>query len=141
MTQPVRAGVASLVVQDSRYLLMLLRHGKHGAGTWSLPGGWMEFGESFFDTAVREVKEETGVDVQGSRVRGVTNDIFSDHGIHAITVFVETNYIGGEPTVMEPDKCPLVEWVDLRNVRHLPLFDPLKRWIEADGFITGFGLL
>lgn len=136
----VRAGVAAIVAKDD-HLLMLLRKGKHGAGTWSLPGGWMEFGESFFDTAVREVLEETGVRVDGHKARGVTNDVFQDHGLHAVTIFVETLYIGGEPQVMEPDKCPEVRWVDMRTVRSLPLFDPLVRWIKADGFVTGFGVL
>lgn len=56
-TTPVRAGVAALVPLQHD-LLMLKRFGKHGSGTWSIPGGWMEHGESFFDTAVREVKED-----------------------------------------------------------------------------------
>lgn len=138
----VRAGVAALVVnEDSTHLLMLLRQGKHGSGTWSLPGGWMEFGESFFDTAEREVLEETGVQVEPYKVRGVTNDVFPENDVHCVTIFVETLYKGGEPRVMEPDKCPEVKWVDLRTVRSYPLFEPLKRWIAADGFVTGFGVL
>ena len=101
----------------------------------------MEFGESFIDTAVRKVLEETGVEVAGIRTRGVTNDIFRDHELHAVTIFVETAYVHGEPRVMESDKCPDVQWIEMGMVRELKLFEPLRRWIEADGFIPGFGVL
>lgn len=136
----VRAGVAVLVA-NGESLLMLKRYGKHGSGTWSIPGGWMEYGESFFDTAAREVKEETSVDVEPVRVRHVTNDIFEDHGLHAVTIFVEARYASGEPTITEPDKCLSVCWMPLRQLHELTLFDPLRRWVIEDGFVPGFGQL
>lgn len=42
-------------------LLMVRRAGAHGAGTWSVPGGWVEYGEDPMDAAVREVRDETGL--------------------------------------------------------------------------------
>jgi 8-oxo-dGTP diphosphatase len=52
-------GIGVFIFKDKKFL-MILRHGAHGKGSWSVPGGWMEFGESFEDTAKREVCEEVG---------------------------------------------------------------------------------
>lgn len=56
----VRVGV--LIVQNCRILLGK-RKGAHGAGTWSAPGGHLEFGESIDACARREVLEENGLEI------------------------------------------------------------------------------
>lgn len=75
----VRVGIAVFVFKEGTFL-MQRRTGSHGAGSWSVPGGHLEFGESFEDTARREVKEETGVDIKNVRFGAVTNDHFIDEG-------------------------------------------------------------
>lgn len=128
-------GVGALVIKDER-LLMIQRAGAHGAGKWSVPGGWVELWESPFDTAVREVFEETGVVVTASVLPldplvCWTNSPHPDEGVHAITLWVVCYYVSGEPTVVEPAKCPVVEWVPLEKVGNLPLFAPLNAvWTE-----------
>jgi len=49
------------VVTDDQDRIVLIR--RRDNDLWALPGGGMELGESIVDTAVREVKEETGLDV------------------------------------------------------------------------------
>jgi hypothetical protein len=53
-----------------------------------LPGGHLEFGESFFECAKREVLEETGLSVSNFRVLAVTNDIMEMEKKHYVTIFV-----------------------------------------------------
>src|SRR4051794_4091881 len=53
-------GVQVLVTKD-RMVLLGRREGSFGAGTWGLPGGHLEFGESFEAAAARELREETGL--------------------------------------------------------------------------------
>jgi 8-oxo-dGTP diphosphatase len=58
----------------------------HGEGTWTMPGGKLDFGETFEDGAAREVFEETGIKVDKSSLKliNVTNDIVPD--AHFITL-------------------------------------------------------
>lgn len=55
-------GVGVFVIKDGKFL-MGQRRGSHGEGTWSVPGGHLEFGESPESTALREVFEETSLKI------------------------------------------------------------------------------
>ena len=60
--QPV-VGVGAVVVRDGKALIIKRGH-EPRKGEWSLPGGRVELGESLVDAVRREIKEETGLDVQ-----------------------------------------------------------------------------
>ena len=57
-----RMGAGVVVINDQGQVL-LLEHAFHGKHPWSVPGGWMNRGESPAQTAVRELKEETNLTV------------------------------------------------------------------------------
>lgn len=57
-------GVGAVVVDDEGQVLLVRRGTEPMKGHWSLPGGLVEVGEALSDGLVREVKEETGLDVQ-----------------------------------------------------------------------------
>ncbi|MET7418980.1 NUDIX hydrolase [Dactylosporangium sp. NPDC005555] len=128
----VRVGIAVFVFRDGRFL-MARRRGAHGAGTWSVPGGHLEFGESFEDTAVREVAEETGVQIARVRFGAVTNDVFTDEDRHYVTVWMLSDHVAGEPAILEPDKCTDLAWHDFDNLPD-PLFLPWRQLLESPLF-------
>jgi 8-oxo-dGTP pyrophosphatase MutT (NUDIX family) len=66
----VPAASAIVVNADNEILL----HRRSDNDLWSVPGGAMELGESILQTVVREVKEETGLDVRPGRVTGIYTD-------------------------------------------------------------------
>jgi ADP-ribose pyrophosphatase YjhB (NUDIX family) len=58
------------------------------AGTWALPGGHLESGESFETCAEREVLEETGLKISDVRFLTAVNSIMGDENKHYVTIFM-----------------------------------------------------
>src|SRR5436190_15040150 len=76
------------------------------AGEWCLPGGKIEFGETFEEGAAREVKEETGIEIKDPEVISVHN--CKNEFAHFMTVGLVAKKWKGEATLMEPDE--ITEW-------------------------------
>ncbi len=133
----VRVGVA-IVLRWGSEVLMGLRKGSHGAGTWAFPGGHLEKGESVFQCAARELVEETGTEISPELFKKLTytNDVFESEGKHYITLYVETFYEGrcGIPRVMEPEKCEKLQWF---SAPPSPLFLPVQNLLATGYKIWG----
>ncbi|KAH0558450.1 hypothetical protein GP486_004896 [Trichoglossum hirsutum] len=108
-----RVGVGIFVMKEGGKFVIGQRRGSHGAGTWGLPGGHLEFGETIEACAKREVLEETGLGVREVRLLTVTDDI-TDDGRHFVTIFVGCKLsepeTAPEPQVIEPHRCSGWEW-------------------------------
>ncbi len=120
----VGVGVGVLVVRDGLVLLGR-RRGSHGAGTWSAPGGRLEFGEQIEACAARELKEETGLTASSFELGPYSNDIFDDVQQQYVTIFVLARGICGVPANLEPDKCDGWAWFKWGNWP-APLFKPVE---------------
>ncbi|KAL2125562.1 hypothetical protein VTJ04DRAFT_1927 [Mycothermus thermophilus] len=141
----VRVGVAAVVQDSEGRLLMGVRKGQHGGGTWQFPGGHLEVGEASFGAcAEREALEETGLSVRAERVVAVTNDVFGPEK-HYVTVFVLCFKVDDEePRVMEPEKCACWEWKlwsDVKNMAaagqvFLPIANLLKDYPDIEALMA-----
>ncbi len=127
----LKVGVGvSVIIHKGNLSLFMKRKGKHGDGQWSLPGGKLEFGESIEDCAIREVKEETGLDIKDPKFVYLTNDVFSEHNLHFITILMECDYIGGDFINEEPDKCSEIVWSRIDDISDDSMFLPLKKYYD-----------
>jgi ADP-ribose pyrophosphatase YjhB (NUDIX family) len=99
-----RVGVGVVITRGDEVLL-LHRKNVHGEGTWSTPGGHLEFGETPEACAAREVLEETGVQVGNICFVSITNDVF-DESRHYITIWMRGEYQGGEAHVAAENMYP-----------------------------------
>jgi 8-oxo-dGTP diphosphatase len=132
-TSPLpRVGVGVIVIREGRVLLGK-RKGSHGAGTWALPGGHLEFGETVDDCARREAEEETGLQLKNIRPGPYTNDVMAAEGKHYVTVFVQAVPEAGEPQILEPDKCECWVWFKWSELPQ-NLFLPLQN-LRAQGYV------
>jgi 8-oxo-dGTP diphosphatase len=102
---PILAPAAAAVIRDEAGRVLLIRRGDNGR--WSLPGGMMEPGERIADCLVREVWEETGLEVEPLRVVGVYSDpaetyVTYPNGdqVHFVSTTFECRVVGG---ALRPD--------------------------------------
>lgn len=127
----VHVGVAA-IVERGRDLVLVQRGSRasyaDGYGTWSLPGGWLEWGETALDAARREVDEETGLEVKPVAQDGYEVAAASEGGLHIVTLFVVCEYLGGEPWNREPEKQLAVGWTPRESIVELDLFAPFDAW-------------
>lgn len=132
----VGVGFGILLLHENKILLGL-RHTDpekadselHGEGTWTMPGGKLEFGETFEEGAQREMLEETGIHIKTEdlEVISLSNDMVPD--THFVTIGMVCKTFQGEPKVMEPDEITEWQWFDLNN---LPknMFSPSARFMK-----------
>ena len=99
-----------MIITRGSEVLLVRRHNVHGTGTWSTPGGHVDFGESPEQCAAREALEETGVHIAEVRFRALTNDVFREQGRHYITLWFESRYVSGEAVVAAPDEISQIGW-------------------------------
>lgn len=132
MAEKVGDGVGVFVVRDDKTFLMGKRQNAHGHDSWSVLGGWLEFGETWEDAAKREVLEETGLEIESPVIHvATTNDIFEKENQHSNTIWLKTKYLGGQPEIREPDKCIEQGWFSLDNLPE-PLFLPWENLVKLE---------
>jgi 8-oxo-dGTP diphosphatase len=113
----------------------LIRRGtKPMAGSWSLPGGKIEFGESTGEAALRELKEETGLTARLVGLVDVVDGIFtsrtsSDITRHFVLFDYAAVWVSGAPVA--GDDAAHAEWISPARLAELELWDETRRIIEA----------
>lgn len=96
----LRPGASAIIFDNARQMVLLTRRTDNGR--WCLPGGGMDPGESAAETCVREVLEETGLDVQVTKLVGVytSPDIMVEYAdgnrIQPVAFSFEAEVVGGE---------------------------------------------
>ncbi|MDD4381823.1 MAG: NUDIX domain-containing protein [Candidatus Dojkabacteria bacterium] len=123
-----------IVLKDDQILLMFRR--KKGREYYVLPGGHMEKGEKPIDTVIREVKEETTVEVSNFELAFEFKN-HKDKDIEKLEYYFVGKWKSGEPTLSgeesrETDESNYYEpiWVSLTDVPRLKLYSgAVKEWI------------
>lgn len=101
--------VSVALVQERKVLLLMRQNTGYEDGKYHLPSGHVEKGESFVSAAIRETKEELGVDITSCQLRfGTVIDRALQHG--RLSLFFLCNAWSGQPGNREPAKCSYIRW-------------------------------
>ena len=126
--QRPKVGIGVMVMKNGKVLLGK-RKGSHGVGEYAFPGGHMEYMESFEECAKREVREETGIEIENVRFLRLLN-LKSYKPKHYVDIGIIADWKSGEPEVMEPDKAERWDWYDMDHLPK-PQFSTVPSYIEA----------
>ncbi|XP_057447941.1 nudix hydrolase 1 [Lotus japonicus] len=134
--QPVPRVAVVVFLLKGRSVLLGRRRSAVGNSTFALPGGHLEFGESFEECAAREMKEETGLEIgKAAELLTVTNNVMLEQPkkCHYVTVFMRVVVDAAAdqvPQNLEPEKCDGWDWYDWDHLPH-PLFGPLHKMVSS----------
>lgn len=132
----VRVGVGVIILKGNKVLLGRRNSDPkkadsllHGEGTWTLPGGKVDFGETLKEAGSREVLEETGIKIDKNKLKliSISDDMVPD--AHFVTVGFLCAGFEGEAKVMEPDEIVEWRWFLLEKLPK-PMFFPSEKIIK-----------
>ena len=123
-TENVELTVLCLITDGDRILLQ--NRTKNDWQGYTLPGGHVEPGESFVDAVIREVKEETGLDIKNPRLAGV-KQFPIEGGRYVVLLFKANEYSG---TVVSSDEGQM-EWVDSNHLSEIHTVEDFEDLIRV----------
>ena len=123
--------VGAIAVSQDRLLLVRRGHGP-AAGTWSIPGGRVEAGETLAEAVLRELAEETGLEGVCDELVGWVERMSPEHHF-VILDFGVTVLDAQEPRA--GDDAVEAEWVPLDEVAHRRLADGLAEFLHEHGIV------
>jgi 8-oxo-dGTP diphosphatase len=121
----IRLRVAVCVLDGDR--ILLAEHLKHDRRYWLLPGGGVDVGESLADAARRELREETGLEIEIGRLLLVCEAIGHDGAgfRHIVQVVHAGRVVGGELRPGRDGRLVEVAWRQVGDLPDLPFFPPI----------------
>ncbi len=108
MDKPIRKAVRCYLIKDNEVVVTKYKKGNKKEGYYDIPGGKIEEGEIPKQTAIREMKEETGIEIQNLKYKGIMTIEYPDR-MFIFDTFITKEY-EGEPQEFEENTS---EWIDI----------------------------
>ncbi|MDD3647526.1 MAG: NUDIX domain-containing protein [Candidatus Dojkabacteria bacterium] len=130
-------GFGAMILRSGKVLLGLRNEDRrrassllHGEGSWTMPGGKVDFGESYIEAVKREVREETSLKVNSAKLISINNTV--GRNAHFLTLGFKITSFSGSLKVMEPEEIIEWKWFDLKKLPQ-NLYVPSRIIIEKYG--------
>ena len=111
MDKPIRKAVRCYLIKDNEVVVTKYKKGNKKEGYYDIPGGKIEEGESPKQTAIREMKEETGIEIQNLKYKGIMTIEYPDR-MFIFDTFISKEY-EGEPQNMKENTS---EWIEINEL-------------------------
>jgi ADP-ribose pyrophosphatase YjhB (NUDIX family) len=126
--------VGAIALSGDQLLLIRRGHGPAG-GLWSLPGGRVQLGETTAEAVVRELAEETGLEVMCDEFVGWVERI--GEGFHFLILDFNVTVISTDPPVAGDDAAEVM-WVPVSHLASFALVDGLAEFLHEHGIMPAF---
>jgi len=136
----MKVRVAGIVIKDDR--LLLVKHRRRGLSYWAFPGGAVQEFERLPDALTRELREETGLDVEPGRLVYIVETFDSrGQGTHTLNLFYLADVVGEVATAVQNggggEHLDVPEFVPLDGLADIELYPEIAEVIKRSTK-TGF---
>ena len=122
---------AHVMVRKDNKVLLIQRGGEPYKGTWAPPGGGVELGETVYDAGKREVREESGVEVEIEGIQEIQDFIRRDKAgnveAHTILIRLLARYVSGTPRAASD--AADIGWFALNEIDKLTMSDKARELV------------
>lgn len=119
----------SVIIINEKEEILLVQHKKASRLYWVLPGGRIEYGENFADCAIRELKEETNLDIEFGKVVYLSEAIAPDRSRHIINIYATGKVLGGEMKIGDEPMLNAVKYLPINELETITLYPPVAHEI------------
>ena len=111
MEKKIRKAVRCFLIKNNKVIVTKYKQGNRKEGYYDIPGGKIEEGEIPEQTAIREMKEETGIDIKNLKHKGIMTIEYPDRKF-IFDTFITSEYVG-EPQEFNENTS---EWIDIQEL-------------------------
>lgn len=132
-----RVDVAYVLLFDEKgeNVLMVKNIAENASSYYTLPGGAVERGETLEEAAIREVKEETGFNVEIDGIFSVSEAFFEERGHHVIFFTFRGKIIGGDMNISMPEEIEEITWMDSQKAEEYIHITDAKGLIKQESTV------
>ena len=138
MTRVPQVAVGAVAIHDGRILLVRRGHGP-AAGSWSVPGGRVHFGEDLREAVIRELAEETGLEGVVTRFVGWVERIGTDPDpYHYVILDFALDILDATPP-RAGDDAQEAAWIPIDDLSDMRLVDGLYDFLSEHQIVPSRG--
>ncbi|NLK62139.1 MAG: NUDIX hydrolase [Fusobacteria bacterium] len=129
MNNTIRVRVTG-ILQNEKNEILFIKHRKNGDEYWLLPGGGVDYGETFQEGLKREFLEETNLKIEVNNMAFLSEAIEPNHKRHIINVYFFVTKIGGDMKLASEDNLVDLQFLDENKIENSIIYPNIKKELK-----------
>ncbi len=123
MKEP-RVRIAGILVENGKVLM--IEQEKKGNKYWLLPGGGLDFGESFEECIKREFREEAGIEVEPEKLVFISESIAPDNSRHIVNLYFKVVKKSGDIKIGDEEILTDIKFISAEELHNYTVYPNIK---------------